>query len=119
MITADMTNLSTEQVTQWFAQWQTLEQQIFIAHDARDSKQAKQFMLEAIALFSEFIVTNSQTDAIKLEAQQVYELLPVNGNERLQFICARPAQYACYRQLDELFKETKKKIARLRIQKMR
>ncbi|HEY9571413.1 MAG TPA: hypothetical protein VIR26_10460, partial [Metalysinibacillus sp.] len=44
-------------------------------------------------------------------------LLPTNGRERLAFIKARPGQYACYRQLDELYKETKKRIARVRIQR--
>ncbi|CAM5187085.1 YpoC-like domain-containing protein OS=Lysinibacillus sphaericus OX=1421 GN=LS41612_14865 PE=4 SV=1 [Lysinibacillus sphaericus] len=44
------------------------------------------------------------------------EVLPINGVERLTFIKTKPGQYARYRQIDELFKETKKRTARLRLQ---
>jgi len=80
-----------------------LEGKIHAAHDARNGE-AKGLMDMAILLFERLV-------------QEVGdEVLPINGVERLTFIKAKPGQYACYRQLDELFKETKKRAARLRLQ---
>lgn len=73
-------------------------------------------MEQAISLYEELIVFSSEQSSSLLENHQ-YEVFPLNGLERLQFIKARPGQFASFRQLDELFKETKKKIARLRVQK--
>ncbi|MFJ3389931.1 YpoC family protein [Lysinibacillus sp. NPDC086135] len=95
--------LEKEKVDAWFAEWAELEGKIHAAHDARTGE-AKGLMEMAILLFE-----RSVQDAGD-------EVLPINGVERLTFIKAKPGQYACYRQLDELFKETKKRAARLRLQ---
>ncbi|WP_342600884.1 YpoC family protein [Psychrobacillus sp. FSL H8-0483] len=42
---------------------------------------------------------------------------PLNFEERFAFIKKNKHNYAAFRQLDELFNETKKKIARLRVMK--
>ena len=102
-----------EVVNAWFGEWETLQQVIHEAHTARDGS-AQQLMEQGIMLFERLLLESAQTDA-PLNLQQQYELLPINGAERLQFIKMRPGQYACYRQLDELFKETKKRCARLRL----
>ncbi|KFL44535.1 hypothetical protein CH76_01630 [Lysinibacillus sp. BF-4] len=96
-----MPNLAKDKVDAWYAEWQVLEQTIHALHSARD-KTVKAEMEKAIAHYEAFIDDS---------------LLPTNGRERLAFIKARPGQYACYRQLDELYKETKKRIARVRIQR--
>lgn len=96
-----MPDLSQESVDTWYEQWQVVAQQIHIMHSERNKEVAVQ-MTQAIAHYEAFIDE---------------ELLPTNGKERLAFIKARPGQYACYRQLDELYKETKKRIARVRIQR--
>lgn len=95
--------IAKDQVEAWFAQWTTLQANIHEAHDARNGT-AKGLMEEAIKLFEQLVQAAGD------------EVLPINGVERLAFIKAKPGQYACYRQLDELFKETKKRTARLRIQ---
>ncbi|WP_341302392.1 YpoC family protein [Lysinibacillus sp. FSL H8-0500] len=95
--------IAKDQVDAWFAQWTILQETIHAAHDARDGT-AQAFMEEAIGLFEQFVQVAGN------------EVLPINGVERLAFIKAKPGQYACYRQLDELFKETKKRTARLRLQ---
>lgn len=95
--------ITKDQVDAWFAQWTTLQATIHEAHDARNGT-AKDLMEEAIQLFEQLVQAAGD------------EVLPINGVERLSFIKAKPGQYACYRQLDELFKETKKRTARLRIQ---
>ncbi|HJH10649.1 MAG TPA: hypothetical protein K8V30_02955 [Metalysinibacillus jejuensis] len=96
-----MSNLSEHAVNIWYDEWLSLQKVIHTLHSARD-KGVKVPMEEAIAHYESFVTE---------------ELLPTNGAERLAFIKARPAQYACYRQLDELYKETKKRIARVRIQR--
>jgi len=95
--------IEKDHVDAWFAQWTTLQTNTNEAHDARDGT-AKGLMEEAIQLFEQLVQAAGD------------EVLPINGVERLAFIKAKPGQYACYRQLDELFKETKKRTARLRIQ---
>lgn len=95
--------IAKEKIDAWFAEWTELEAKIHAAHDARNGE-AKGLMEEAIVLFE------------RLVQEAGDEVLPINGVERLNFIKAKPSQYACYRQLDELYKETKKRTARLRLQ---
>ena len=107
--------IAKERVDEWYAKWESLNTAIFAAHDRRDGS-ATEMMQQGIELFETFIVEGSVTEeSFKINAE--YELMPINGMERFQFIKARPGQYACYRQLDELFKETKKRCARLRLKK--
>ena len=47
----------------------------------------------------------------------VYTLLPLNGEERFEFVKDKIASHYAFVQLDALFTETKKKVARLAIQK--
>ena len=115
MIEVNKETISKEHVDEWFAKWESLNSAIFAAHDRRDGS-ATDLMQQGIELFEIFIAEGSVTDEpFKINAE--YELMPINGMERFQFIKARPGQYACYRQLDELFKETKKRCARLRLKK--
>ena len=107
--------ISKDRVDEWFAKWESLNTTIFAAHDRRDGS-AIDYMQQGIDLFETFIVDGSVTDE-PFDVNAEYELMPINGMERFQFIKARPGQYACYRQLDELFKETKKRCARLRLKK--
>ncbi|KOS63531.1 hypothetical protein FJQ98_08975 [Lysinibacillus agricola] len=95
--------IAKDKIDAWFEEWTVLEANIHAAHDARNGE-AKGLMEEAIFLFE------------RLVQEAGDEVLPINGVERLTFIKAKPSQYACYRQLDELFKETKKRAARLRLQ---
>ncbi len=95
--------IAQDKVEAWFAEWIALEGQIHVAHDRRNGT-AKGLMEQGIALFE------------RLMQEAGEEVMPINGMERLSFIQAKPGQYACYRQLDELFKETKKRTARLRLQ---
>lgn len=95
--------ISKEKVHAWYTEWTMLEAQIHAAHDARNGE-AKGLMEKAIMLFERLVIEAGE------------EVMPINGIERMTFIKAKPGQYACYRQLDELFKETKKRTARLRLQ---
>lgn len=98
-----MDAITKEKMDEWFAEWTLLEAQIHAAHDARNGE-AKGLMEAAIMLFEHLVKEAGE------------EVIPINGIERMAFIKTKPGQYACYRQLDELFKETKKRTARLRLQ---
>ena len=113
MIEVNKDNISKEIVDAWFTQWEALQQEIHAAHEARNGE-AKSLMEQGIAHFEKLLVESA---ASQVSADTDFELYPINGKERLAFIKAKPGQYACYRQLDELFKETKKRAARLRLKK--
>ena len=114
MIKVNKEAIHKEKVEPYFEQWGTLSALIHEAHSER-SKEAKTLMEKGISLFEQCVLDCSETDEKTLNENVEYEVLPINGMERILFIKARPAQYACYRQLDELFKELKKRLARLRI----
>ncbi len=115
MILVNKEGITKEVVDAWFSEWEALREEIHMAHDRRDGS-ALGFMEKGIQLYEQFLVKHSQADA-PFSKSNDYEVMPINGMERFQFIKMRPAQYACYRQLDELYKETKKRCARLRLVK--
>lgn len=115
MIPANKEQLSKEIVDAWFQKWEQLSEKIFASHNKRDGS-ATSLMEQGIEHFCTFIANNS-IPSEDFQFSNEYELMPINGMERLQFVKARPGQYASYRQLDELFKETKKRSARLRAMK--
>ena len=108
--------ISKERVDEWYEAWESLNAEIHQAHERRDGS-AIALMEQGIELFQRFIIDGSSTTSEQFDENAAYELMPINGNERFQFIKMKPGQYACYRQLDELFKETKKRCARLRLKK--
>lgn len=110
--------IAKERVDAWFTEWEALEARIHAAHNARNGE-AKELMEEAITLFERFLIASANSSESTFNKDATYEVMPINGTERLAFIKAKPGQYACYRQLDELFKETKKRTARLRLQATR
>ena len=113
MIEVNKDKISKESIDAWFAQWEALEQAIHAAHEDRNGE-AKSLMEQGIAHFEKLFIESAEGQ-VSMDAN--FELYPINGRERLSFIKAKPGQYACYRQLDELFKETKKRAARLRLKK--
>lgn len=115
MIEANVEQLAKERVDAWLDEWLVMEETIRTMHTARD-KAVKEAMVAAIRHYEQFIVAASQTDQTHIKAGDEFMCMPINGTERFLFIQAKPGQYACYRQLDELFKETKKRMARLRTQ---
>lgn len=114
MIKVKRDSIDKELVEPFYEQWDELSSLIHKAHDARNGE-AKTLMEEGIQLFENCIVHCSETSSQSIIESEDYEVLPINGMERLQFIKVRPGQYACFRQLDELFKELKKRLARLRL----
>ena len=115
MLEVNKDAITKEAVDQWFASWEHLNEQIHAAHERRDGS-AKTLMEQGIELFEAFVLKATH-EAVHFNVEHEYEVMPINGNERFTFIKMKPGQYACYRQLDELFKETKKRCARLRLKK--
>ena len=113
MIEVNKHKISKEIVDAWFVEWEALQEAIHAAHEARNGE-AETLMEKGVAHFEKLLVDSA---ANQVSADADFELYPINGKERLAFIKAKPGQYACYRQLDELFKETKKRAARLRLKK--
>lgn len=95
--------LTKESISPYFDQWEALSEEISAMHRNRQ-KHTGPPMHEGIELLKTLI---EHCDG---------QLIPMNGNERIQFIEQRPSNYAAFRQLDELFSEMKKKIASKRIQ---
>lgn len=114
MIEVIKQEIEKQNIDNWLAEWQELTPSIHAAHDRRD-KSATGYMEQGIELYEQFIARASGVE--KFEQDADYEVLPINAMERIAFIKRRPGQYACYRQLDELFTETKKRCARLRLKK--
>lgn len=114
MINVKKEAIEKEKVVHFFTEWEKLNELIHHAHEERNG-QAQSLMEKGIALYEQFILSTSETEERGIEPKEQYEVLPTNGMERLFFIKSRPGQFACYRQLDELFKESKKRLARLRI----
>lgn len=115
MISTQLEAINKIVVDEWFAEWQKMQPAIEALHTARN-KAVNDNMLAAIAHYEQFVLNASQTEATTIQPTDEFQCMPINGTERLLFIKAKPAQFACYRQLDELFKETKKRMARLRTQ---
>ena len=113
MIEVKQEAISKEIIDEWFGEWEVLREQIHAAHDER-RKEAALLMEQGIAHYEKLLIDSAAKDAGPADD---FELYPINGKERLEFIKMKPGQYACYRQLDELYKETKKRCARLRLKK--
>ncbi|GKW44721.1 YpoC family protein [Planococcus sp. NCCP-2050] len=95
--------LTKESVSPYFDQWAVLTAEISSLHQNRSNQTAAQ-MLQGLELFKALL------------AHCENQILPMNGHERIHFIEQHLANYAAFRQLDELFSEMKKKIAAKRIQ---
>lgn len=103
-----------QNVKELFDEWECLKTKISEAHKSREVT-VKGLMLIGIELYTQLLVSTSEINDSVIHDIEKYEILPLNGVERFKFIINKPEHYASYLQLNELFIETKKKIARLRI----
>lgn len=104
----------TMNVNRIYEEWKSLSEKISEAHKGRNLS-VQQFMNSGISLYEELLVSTIEANAFQIQDIHQYEVLPLNGVERYHFIKSRPEHYGSYIQLNELFIETKKKMARLRI----
>ena len=92
-----MSNLRKEDFTEYLEAWKSIEPTI--ADAFRQRQKPMELMSKGIELLE---TIQAKTD----------EIAPVNYEERITFIKQNITNYSAFRQLDELFKETEKKIAR-------
>ena len=93
-----MSKLRKEDFKPIFARWSVIRNQLEILYKERE-KDTHDLMERGIELLSELFVM----------AEGTY---PLNYEERFIFVQKNYKSYAAFRQLDELFKETEKKLAR-------
>lgn len=95
--------LTKETIDPYFVQWQSLRTELLSVHQQR-SKSADGLMVQGIQLFTALLEECGG------------ELAPLNCRDRLCFIKTKPAHFAAFRQLDELYTEMKKTISSKRVQ---
>ncbi|ANU10697.1 hypothetical protein A1A1_09526 [Planococcus antarcticus DSM 14505] len=100
--------LTKEQLDPHFLKWDRIAVDLAKLHSQRD-KRAKDAIQEGLKVYTHLLA--HCRDALKDE-----EFEPLNGSERLSFVEDSAGTYAAYRQLDKLFAELKKTIARKRIE---
>lgn len=95
--------LTKQSIDPYFEEWQRLNAELLAAHQQR-SANAAGLMAHGIRLFTALLEECGGA------------LMPLNCLDRLGFIKAHPAQFAAFRQLDELFTEMKKTVSSKRAQ---
>ncbi|WP_203246489.1 YpoC family protein [Sporosarcina beigongshangi] len=104
-----------ERFTPYFDYWQQMRDEIEVCYGEKN-RRAVELMQAAIANYSKLLELGGMvSDERKGEA--VFALLPLNGEERFEFVKDKIASHYAFVQLDALMTETKKKVARLAIQK--
>jgi hypothetical protein len=112
---SEVNYIDKELLTPYFNQWETMRDKIEAYYDQKDH-QAVELMGMAIENYSELLDKGGKVYDER-KAKVVYTLIPLNGEERFEFVKDKISSHYAYIQLDALFTETKKKVARLSIQK--
>ena len=94
-----------------FDRWDALKEQIHTCYAERNPE-VRQLVKEGVILFRQLLQDGGQ---MKEGEQSIDKLMPLNGEERLQFIEAQRHHHHAFIQLAALFEETEKKAARLTI----
>ena len=114
---SEVNRFNKEQLTPYFEQWEVVREQIELLYHQKD-RRAVELMQEAITNYQELLEYGGKT-IDERKGTAVYTLLPLNGEERFEFVQAKIASHYAFVQLDALFTETKKKAARLRLALLR
>ncbi len=114
MIRFNTINAQKEKIDVILNEWNEIKSCIQVSFNQRNKEVYKE-MQDGISLYQKLLRQVSEASNCQDQILEDFEVLPLNGNDRYQFITNNPSLYVAFRQLDELFEETKKKIARLRI----
>lgn len=100
-------------------EWKKIKEQLEVLYRERDQKNTLDGMKKGVSLFIQYLfLTNEQPiNSTKSITLDVLEVKPVNLEERLGFIIARPNLYHSFRQLSELMTEQEKLSAKKNILK--
>ena len=94
-------SIEQEKISPYIISWDKLEEEIGVLFGKREQS-ADVLMTDGIVLYKALLEQCSTEEE---------RLIPLNNAERLAFIEENPANYAAFRQLQELFNEMHKKIA--------
>jgi hypothetical protein len=108
-----VTRLNKEQLDPYFQWWDSKKEEIEKYYN-ENNRQAVILMEEAIINYSNLLLEGGD-EINERNSKTTYRLLPLNGNERFEFIKEKIASHYAFVQLDALFIEVKKKAARLAI----
>lgn len=106
-----MNSFDKEQTKPYFENWERVALKIEKLYDEKDER-AVVLMLDSIDNFEQLLVCGGR-DLNTLPTESDYRLQPLNGKERLDFIKKRIKSHYAFVQLNMLYGETKKKVARL------
>lgn len=100
-------------------EWNGLKEELQALYTQRDQKHIPGMMKKGIDLYVQFLFWSNDQEALPDNpgAFAVLEYKPVNIEERLAFIQARPALYHSFRQLSELMTEQEKLYVKKKIMK--
>ncbi|WP_342512187.1 YpoC family protein [Sporosarcina sp. FSL K6-1522] len=110
-----MTQFDKETLAPFFEEWEAIREDIAALYAGQD-RQVIGIMTTAIEKYQELLEYGGQ-EPNERTGKIDYILLPLNGEERFEFVKAKIASHYAYVQLDALYTETKKKVARLAIRK--
>ena len=110
-----MERFSKEHLAIHFQKWDAVKEEIKNLYHSK-GKEVTSLMETAILNYEELLEYGG-SGLNKRSGQVERFLLPLNGEERLQFVKDRIASHYAHIQLDALYTETKKKAARLSVMK--
>lgn len=111
---SDVNRFDKELFAPYFEQWQQVREEIEAYYNQKD-RRAVELMKTAIVNYSELLELGG-TALDDRKGKAVFVLLPLNGEERFEFVKDKISSHYAFVQLDALVSETKKKVARLAIQ---
>ncbi len=114
-MTSEMEVIDKELFSPFFMKWETHRGQIELFYNQRD-RQAIEMMEEAIRDYEELLQRGGEI-LDERKGKMINTLLPLNGEERFQFVKDKISSHYAFVQLDALYTETKKKVARLSLMK--
>ncbi|MFJ7933479.1 YpoC family protein [Sporosarcina sp. NPDC096371] len=112
---SETNRINKEQLMPYFEKWESMRGSIEGFYQQKDHH-AVEWMREAITNYHELLECGGK-EFDDRKGKLEYLLLPLNGEERFEFVKDKIASHYAYVQLDALFTETKKKVARLAIRK--
>ena len=107
-------------IPELFRKWEGLKEKCSLCFKARKSKEAIEPMKQGIGLFLMALFYMNQSPVhlqdwgMKTES---FSYKPLNVRERLSFVMDRPAFFASFEQLKELYRELEKRYAKFTVMK--
>ena len=108
-----MNRFDKERITPFFRKWELVNEQIKVYYSVRDPE-AVVLMEEAIQNYSALLEYGGK-EVNERNGKSEHVLLPLNGEERFEFVKERINSHYAYVQLDALYTEIRKKAARLSV----